>query len=107
MLINRRSLMICSIVPRYPLACKSPLHYVHCTRTHAHDEVVVIENPFSRNFDIVADSPSCLLFDMLAFETSRDFATRGIAALAEQNSDTPLLRKISCGVKRIASIKFD
>lgn len=41
-----------------------------------HDEVIVIENPFRRNFDTDADSLFCLLSDMLAYETPRSFATR-------------------------------
>lgn len=62
-------------------------------RTHVH-QVIVIENPFRRNFDTVADSPSCLLSDMPACEMPRGFATRR-TALAERNSDALLRRETS------------
>lgn len=65
--------MICSIRGIRLATCNSAaILYTHIhAHTHTHDEVIVIENPFRRNFDIVADSLSCLLSDVPACAISQ------------------------------------
>jgi len=103
MLIDRRSL---NDMPDRTAACKPPLCYIHRARTHSHDEVIVIENPFRRNFDTVADSPSCLLSNVPAcLRNAARFRNELLSR--NKNSDAPLRRETPYETERIVPIKFD